>query len=201
MEKRKTTRYRMKSHIHAGQSEDKMLHAHHETEQHNMGCKPGQRQRERERKAQRENLVPCYPSSWSRSHRKGRQRSSHSSAFFPACHPSPAPAQQERAQSCQAGKDGKAGKSKGFCQRDGISLEGMSPPPARTHRWTPGRQQLTKGVSGFVGKEAEEEGDKEAPFTNQIQLFHSLRGTGMTSTDRAVPTLDQYLRQKENEAS
>lgn len=41
----------MKSHIHAAQSEDKMLHTHHETEQHNMGCKLGQRQRERKRKA------------------------------------------------------------------------------------------------------------------------------------------------------
>lgn len=172
-EERKTTRCRMKSHIHAGQSEDKMLHTPHETEQHNMGCKHRQRQRARKRKAWRRNLVPCYPSSCSRSHGKGGQRSSHGSSFFPACHPSPAPAQQERAQSCEAGKDGKAGKSKGVCQRDEISMEGMSSPQAVTHQWTPARQQLTKGDSGFVGKVAQEDGGKR-DHLHQIQLFHSL---------------------------
>lgn len=129
----------------------------------------GKKEKSLERKSCKSN-----PSSWSRAHRKGGQRSSHSKSFFLACHPSPAPAQQERAQSCEAGKDGKAGKSKGFSQRDEISMEGVSPPQAVTHRWTPARQQLTQGAVILWVRWNRGRGIKRHHLQTKSNFFYSL---------------------------
>lgn len=164
LEKRKTKHYRMKSHIHTGQSVDKMLHTHLETEQHNVGCKPGQEQRERE-KLREKILYPIIPALGPGStEREGRDlpMAAPSVLLFPHL---PLPSKRGH-RAVRLGRMGKQGRARGFAIGMRFPWKGESSPSSGPSMDTSPAAAHQKGQSGFLGQMGQEEGHKEAPFTN-----------------------------------
>lgn len=136
----------MKSHIHAGQSQDKMLHTHHETQQHNMGCKD----REKEREKLREKILD--PVILVQVPRKGRAEIFPWQLLLSCLSALTCPYPARKGTELGGWEGWESREKQGFCQRDEISMEGVSPPQAVTiNGHQPGSTSPTG--SGGIGGE------------------------------------------------